>query len=263
MPDPAAPATPATPPTAAAPAVTAPPVPSPAAPVAAQPAASSTPAAAPAAKPGAAAPSAEKAAEAAKPNEAKTEFVREPSLVDEDPEAEAAPAKPEEAKPAAEGAAPEKYELKLPEGVTLDPERQAQFEGIAREYGLTNEKAQRLLDQHLQEIQNVSRGLYDKWNETQKMWKNEITNDKEIGGANFKQSKAHVARFINSLPEPMRQPFREALNFTGAGNNPAVFRALRAAGQRYAEGTPVKGSPMTATAPKSAASVMYPTHSKG
>lgn len=237
MPDPIAPTVPVTP---AAPAAVAPAVAAPSATAPAQ-----TPAAALATpdKP-AAAPSPDKPAEPAK---------RPDSLI---PDPEAKPADGD--KPAA-ATAPEKYEaFKLPEGVTIAAEGIQQFEAFAKEEGLSQDRAQKYLDRHVAEIKKMNDGIYQTWYDTQRTWQAEITADKSVGGEKLPASKQAIGRVLNFLGPELGKSFREALDFTGAGNNPAVFRSLVKLAERFSEATPVSGKPGSTAAPRTAASVLYP-----
>ncbi len=235
MPDPIAPATPATPASAA-------PAAAPAAPPSSTAAPAQTPAAATSEKPIAAAASPEPSKPAEPP--------KRPDSLIPDPAAEGA-------KPA-EAGAPEKYEFKAPEGVTLDPGALGEFETFAKEKNLSQDMAQSLLDRHVAEIKKQTEGIYNSWFETQKGWQAEIIADKNIGGDKLPASKAAIGRVLNFLGPVEGKAFREALDFTGAGNNPAVFRGLVKLAERFSEGTSVKGNPTTAALPKTAASVLYP-----
>lgn len=232
------PATPATPSAASAPAATTP--------AAASPAAASTPAAAPAAPASpASAPAAAASSEAPK---APAGLLEEPAAVEA--------AKPADAKPAE--VVPEKYDFKVPEGITLDTEAMAQFEKGAREFGLTQDRAQVLLDQHLSALKKSQDALYNGWFDTQKQWQSETI--QAIGGeAKLPEAKAAIARAINAMGPELGPKFRQALNFTGAGNNPAVFQGLMKLAERFTEGSSVRGNPAPQAAPKSAASLMYPS----
>ncbi len=248
MPDPVVPAVPA----ASAPAATTP------APASTPPAAPASPAATPSEKTGVAA--APIAAEAAKTPDAPA---RPESLLPEIGEA-AKPdgEKPAEAKPA-EAGAPEKYEFKLPEGVKLNAEMQTEFETFARGENLSNAVAQSLLDRHIQAITQQKQADLNAWFDTQKSWQAEIQADKTIGGEKLPISKQAIGRVINFLGPDLGPKFREALDFTGAGNNPAVYRGLVKLAERFSEGSSVNGKPSVSPgAAKNAASVMYPTHQK-
>lgn len=235
-------------PVVAAPAVPVTPAPAAPAPAAVAPVVAATPPATPA-SPAAASATPEKPAAAAPPV---AEPEAPPSLI---PDPDAKPAA------AAIVGAPEKYEFKLPDGVTLNADAQARYETFAREENLSQDAAQKYLDRHIAEITTQKAADRQAWFNTQKEWQAEITADKTIGGANLPTSKQAIGRLVNHLGPELGKSFREALDFTGAGNNPAVFRSLVKLAERFTEGTPVKGNPGAPS--KSAASVLYPSHAKG
>lgn len=70
-------------------------------------------------------------------------------------EGEAKPAEaPKEGEPA-KATVPEKYEIKAPDGITLDEAVLAEFTPIAKELGLTNEQVQKLADFQANQIKNA------------------------------------------------------------------------------------------------------------
>lgn len=158
----------------------------------------------------------------------------------------------------AKSVVPEKYEdFKLPEGVSIDKEKHEGFKALAKDLGLTQEGAQKLVDQHLNALKEAIDGPGKRWAELQTDWQKQVKDDSEIGGANFAGMKASVARAIDKFGTP---GLRDALNLTGAGNNPDIVKFIARLSKASAEGTPVTGSP--AKPPKSAAEILYPTQGK-
>jgi hypothetical protein len=172
--------------------------------------------------------------------------------------------KPEEKKP--EPRAPEEYaEFKVPEGTTLDEQTGTEFKGLAKELDLTQEQAQKLLDFGGDKLRAQIEAPYKLWAETQAKWQAEVKADPEIGGTKFEQSIKDAAQvfapgesnpFVKDAAEA--KALREALNMTGAGNNPAIVKLFVKMGKVLAEpgslsGGPVKDSQGTLLAK------MYPT----
>ena len=54
-------------------------------------------------------------------------------------------------------------------------------------------------------------------------WANEIRNDPELGGANYDRTVAPPAEVLDTFFDP---EFREFLNVTKLGNNPAMMRGI-------------------------------------
>lgn len=145
--------------------------------------------------------------------------------------------------------APEAYvDFALPEGVTVDAERMAGFQALAKELDLPQERAQQLVDFHVGEMRKSAAAPYQAWADTQTKWQSEVKADPELGGANFKETKRAAAAlltpgennpFIKTAAEATA--FREALEFTGMSNNPAMVRIARRVGMTLLEAGPVEG----------------------
>lgn len=200
---------------------------------------------------GAKAPDTQTPAEGAKPPEA----AKDGKAAD--------PAKPEGDKPKdgkdAKSGPPEKYEdFKLPEGVEIDKEKHEGFKTLARDLGLTQEGAQKLVDQHTAALKDAVEAPQKRWAELQTEWQSQVKADAEIGGAQFAAMKASIARAMDKFGTP---GLRDALNMTGAGNNPDIVKFIARLSKASAEGTPVVPGG-AAKPPRSAAEVMYPNQGK-
>lgn len=147
-------------------------------------------------------------------------------------------------------------DLKLPEGIELAPEAAGKFTELANELKLPAEGAQRLLDMHVAQLQEAANAPVRYFNEMQANWVTEVKRDPEIGGENFETMRQTVAKVFDN-PKFADPKVREALEFTGAGNNPAIVRTLYRMSKALSEGSAVNGNPSDSK--KSAAEVMYPT----
>lgn len=92
-------------------------------------------------------------------------------------------------------------------------------------------------------------------------WQAEIKAMPEFAGPKFDQMTASVGRlfddFVGAKDSPERKALDQALLFTGAGNNPAIVRAMARIAANYTESTShVSGSP--SRTPVDAAAMMYP-----
>ena len=167
-------------------------------------------------------------------------------------------AKPADGEGAKEGdkpdGAPEQYEdFKLPEGYALDEAKVTDFKDFAKANNLTQEAAQGLVDRHVAALEEANKAPYTLWHDTQKQWQEAAKADPEFGGAQYEANIAKAASAIDQFGGPK---LREALNFTGAGNNPEVIRAFVRIGQAMGEGKFVSGNPAS-TAPKSTAEILF------
>jgi hypothetical protein len=165
---------------------------------------------------------------------------------------------------AAEGA-PESYsDFTLPEGFEATPEGLAEAKALFKELGLPQANAQRVMDLHAKSVQEAMNAPFKLWQDTQERWVNEVKADPEIGGK-LGQVKSTIAKAIDGLGDAkLAKDFREAMDFTGAGNNPAFIRAFFRLAQKVTEGSHVSGSPAGAQdRPRSAAQAMYPNLPSG
>lgn len=168
-------------------------------------------------------------------------------------------AKPEDAKPEEkEEAAPIEYEeFTLPEGVQLEAEKLDKFKEVAASLGLQQEGAQQLVDMYASEIKELAEAPYKAWFELQKTWQNEIKSDPEIGGANLERNLAQTKAGLNAVLGQDAAKFYEALNMTGAGNNPAIVKAMIKLAAQHSPASPVRGNP--ASVSKSPGATLYPS----
>jgi hypothetical protein len=154
---------------------------------------------------------------------------------------------------------PIKYtDFTLPEGVELNSEKLGEFSKIASEAGVSQEVAQKFVDLYTSELKQQSEAPYRAWTDLQNQWQAEVRNDPVIGGANLDKNLAATKAGLNALLGEDSKAFYEALNITGAGNNPAIIRGLFKAAQSHAPATPVNGSPGGGKT-KSAGATLYPT----
>lgn len=130
--------------------------------------------------------------------------------------------------------------LTLPEGFDRENEHYKGFETFAKENKLTQPQVQQLIDTHTSAIKATTEALYADWHKQNDTWRDEVKADKEIGGANLEKVLQTVSKVLDNseLTDPK---FREALEYTGAGNNPAVARTLYRWAKALTEGAPVNG----------------------
>lgn len=155
-------------------------------------------------------------------------------------------AKPETKEPVV----PEKYEFTLPEGVELNGEVLGEFETHAKALKLTQEQAQPLVNMALKIAEKAQAAQSEAWDNQRKTWRDEVANDKEIGG---KENLSYAARAIDTFAPELRQVFNES----GWGDNPAFIRAFVRIGKAISEDRLVGGFNKDNAAPRSPESVMY------
>lgn len=170
--------------------------------------------------------------------------------------------KPIEKKADAAADAPIEYtDFTLPEGATLNEELRDQFTGILAEAKVPQEAAQKLVDLYggeMKKLADAAKAPYQAWHDTQRDWQASVKADPEIGGPNLEPMKAEVAKVINAIAGNEAPKLREALKFTGAGNNPDVLRFLYRCSQAMNEGATVEGGNPTKEG-TSPSKTLYPT----
>lgn len=127
-------------------------------------------------------------------------------------------------------AAPEKYEFTPPEGQELDANALAVFEPIAKELGLSQEQAQKLVDIYPQ----IQQQQAEAWGKQVADWGEQVKADKEIGGDKFNASVGAAQRALDQFGNT---ELREYLNASGLGNHPALVRFCAKVGKAMAEDT--------------------------
>ncbi|HEX9613615.1 MAG TPA: hypothetical protein VGA05_08375 [Candidatus Bathyarchaeia archaeon] len=159
---------------------------------------------------------------------------------------------------------PEKYaDFTAPEGLTLDPKAIEEAAPIFKELGLSQEGAQKLVDFYGKQVAKLSSDSISSWTKTREDWREELKSDPTLGKELAPDGKVPVTvnRALDGLQNPkLVADFKDAMNTTGAGDNPAFVRVLYALASKLTEGTSyAQGGPTGAkNASRSAAAAVYP-----
>ena len=146
-------------------------------------------------------------------------------------------------------AAPDKYDIKVPEGMVLDQVALDKATPIFKELGLTNEQAQKVANLYVQQIKSVQDGLaadFAKLNEDYK--KETIT----TLGTHYKEELAYAAKCRDKFLSPETV---ELLNAAGLANAYPVIKDLISIGKMISEDKLVEGK--TAAGEKTPAEKMF------
>lgn len=176
----------------------------------------------------------------------------DPAVETKEGEVKTEETKVEEAKPI------EYTDFKVPDGLTIDAEKLGAFKAIAAEAKMPQEVAQKMLDIYTAEFKQITEAPMRAWTALQNTWRDEVKNDPVIGGANLDKNLATVKTGLKNLLGEDAGKFFEALNITGAGNNPEIVRGLLKAAAPHAPATAVNGSPGKGGG-KTAGATLYPT----
>jgi hypothetical protein len=173
------------------------------------------------------------------------------------------PADDKNKKPETPTGAPETYaDFKAPEGVTLDKDAIASAIPVFKELNLTQEQAQKLVEFQAKSGTTAAQTAYD---EIRSDWRKAVLADPDLstGGKLKPDVQPTIAKAIDTLPKELGTEFRNVMNTTGVGDNPAFVKAMYKFAQALTEGTHVSGKgPVEVKAPDakptSVASAMYP-----
>jgi len=134
--------------------------------------------------------------------------------------------------PKAAPAIPEKYELKLPEGSSLDQSALDQVAAYAKEKGLSQEMAQAVLERENLAVSSYSERIDKEWEATKQQWVQTALSDKELGGDAFKANVELAHRVIKKYAS---DEFVKALDSSGFGNHPELIRTFLRIGKLMSE----------------------------
>lgn len=129
----------------------------------------------------------------------------------------------------ADKTAPEKYEFKAPEGQEFDTEVIGAFSEVAKELGLSQEAAQKVVDKMAMKLAERQQGTIEA---VRNEWADTARNDKEFGGEKLNENLAVAKKALDSFGTP---ELRALLNESGLGNNPEVIRFMFRAGKAISE----------------------------
>lgn len=131
--------------------------------------------------------------------------------------------------------------IEFPEGLEKN-EYFDKFTELAKTEGLSQDTAQKLMGLYGEALKFANKAITDPWIAQNEKWVAEAKADPEFGGDKFDGMRTTIAKALDdpALSDPK---FREALDMTGAGNNPAVIRTLYRWATRLTEGGSVAGNP--------------------
>lgn len=138
-------------------------------------------------------------------------------------------AKPADAKPAA----PEEYaDFTVAEGVEINPEVLADFKGLAKEFGLTQEAAQKLIDMQSRMEGMRAEAAHQALIEQSQAWVKSLREDAEFGGESYDKNVATAVKAVERFASP---ELRSLLNQSGLGNHPELVKLFHRIGNSISE----------------------------
>ncbi len=146
---------------------------------------------------------------------------------------------------------PEKYEFSAPEGKQYDAASLDAFSEAAREAGLSQDAAQKLLTKMAPALVDSQTSALGKACQD---WANASTADAEFGGEKLSENLAIAKRGLDTFGSP---ELSKLLNESGLGNHPEIIRAFYRAGKAISEDKVVTGSASVTPSAKSIAATLY------
>lgn len=144
-------------------------------------------------------------------------------------------------------------QLSLPEGFAIPDDIQEPFLEVINNSELSRtEMVNELIKLQSQASNSAAEQL---WTTTQETWRQEAQALPEIGGDKFDQSLAEIKRGLDAAGAT--KEVYQALDITGAGNNPHIIQLMHKLTKPFREAGPVSGAPSQGTVDR--ASRMYPT----
>lgn len=139
---------------------------------------------------------------------------------------------------------PETYNFNVPDGFVLNESAIADFTPIAKELGLSNEKAQKLADVYAKIESDKMIMREQEEQKKQDAFIQAVKNDKEIGGANFDKSIALANSVISRFGS---KDLAEVLTSNGVANHPELVKLFYNIGKVISEDSviPNKGDTTT------------------
>lgn len=145
--------------------------------------------------------------------------------------------------------------VKIPEGFEVDQALSEKFLGVMNDDKLDGVgRAQALIDLQADIMKAASEKAVAAWEKRLNDWREESTNDPEVGGAKLDANLSKISNLLNTYGSPeVRLVFDE----TGFGNNVHAIRLMAKIADALGESAPTVGTP--ASTEKTQAQKLFPT----
>lgn len=143
-------------------------------------------------------------------------------------------------------------ELVIPENSKLSQQDVESVKALAKEYGLTKDAAQKILDGKQSIKESYVSELQENAKKQADAWLNESKNDPEIGKS-FNESITLAKRALDKFAP---KELIEALDISGLGNHPGMVKFASRVGKFLADDK-FESAPKSPAAPKSMEEIFY------
>lgn len=127
-------------------------------------------------------------------------------------------------------------DFKIPEDWTVDQDLIANFKEFGKNKGLSQEDMQAVIDYHVEANKKALEQYNASAKKLNKDWYEEIKNDEEFGGENFKTSNSNINYLFEKFDTDGK--LRKALESSGASTHPDLYRFLARIGKTHANDGP-------------------------
>lgn len=152
------------------------------------------------------------------------------------------------------GGVPEKYEFKFPEGMKVGDEVINKFTSVAKDLGMSQENAQKLMDLAMENAAAQLKSNVDAWDAKRMEWVNELKSDKEFGGDKLPETITRAKRALSSFSTPS---FIDFLEVSGFGDNAELIKFLARVDKKIGEDTIHNGNGSANSSSLSDAELIY------
>ncbi len=148
-----------------------------------------------------------------------------------------------EPKPEVPTGAPEAYtDFALPEGVKLEGETLKSAQELFKALNLPQDGAQRLVDFHLGQIKAATEASSKAYDDMRVGWQTAAKADPDVG-PHMTKIKENVGRLYDAIGDAkLVGEFKQIMDLTGAGDNPAFIKVLNKLSSFVTEGRHVTGA---------------------
>lgn len=148
--------------------------------------------------------------------------------------------------------------LAIPEGMKADDPLFQKFSGLMTDEKLSpHERGQQMLNLYQDAVKASRDASKAAWDNVNAEWSKQTMAMPELGGAKWDSTKTTIAKAIDGLGTEAASAFRQALDITGAGNHPAIVKALHSWASKLTEGSHIEGKGPV-EAPKDLAATFFP-----
>lgn len=151
-------------------------------------------------------------------------------------------------------AAPEPFEIKIPEGFTADEESLGELKQLVAEGALSKESAQKAADIHLKAIERYEAYRFQKGQEQIAAWEAEMKAHPQYGGASFGKNCETAKNILHRYGSP---ELAKDFNDMGVLSHPRFFDFLMKVSEDVSDGASIGGAGQ-AMPETTAAKVLYP-----